>query len=147
MTVSTLVGTTDRDVVLADKRDQRQAQELANLLPRRGARFTADTGGGDETIPVPVELSQIITQVVQAVALGQTVTVSSMPEELSTTAAAKLLGISRPTLMRMVNAGDIPARKVGSHTRLRTVDVLEEQRARRQRQIAAFDELRALEDD
>lgn len=144
--MSTLVGTTDRDVLLTDERDQQQAQKLVSQLPPRGARFTAVAGGGGTVVQVPVELSAIIAQVVQAVAQGHTVTVSSMPEELTTTAAAKLLGISRPTLMRMVDDNKIPARKVGSHTRLRTADVLKEQRARRRRQLAAFDELRALED-
>ncbi|QRP49039.1 helix-turn-helix domain-containing protein [Amycolatopsis sp. FDAARGOS 1241] len=143
MTVSTtLAGTSDRDVLMADERDQRQAKELAKKLPITGARFSAESAG-----EVPAELSAIIAQVVQAVAAGHTVTVNAMPEELTTTAAAKLLGISRPTLMRKIKADEIPAHKVGTHTRVRTSDVLAEQRARRQRQIAAFDELRALEEE
>lgn len=147
MTVSTLVTTTDRDVLLADERDQQQAQALMSQLPSDGARFTAKANEGDSVVAVPDELSSIIAQVVQAVARGQAVTVNAMPKELTTTAAAQLLGLSRPTLMRKINAGEIPSYKVGSHTRLRTVDVLEEQRARRQRQLASFNELRALEDD
>lgn len=147
MTVSTLVATTDREVLLADERDQQQAKVLVSQLPEHGARFTAAPAVSGTAVPVPNELSQLIAQVLQAVARGHAVTVSSMPEELTTTAAAQLLGVSRPTLMRKVNAGEIPSRKVGSHTRLRTADVLREQQARRQRQVAAFNELRALEDD
>ena len=147
MAMSTLVTTTDRDVLLADERDQEQARALMSLLPPNGARFTAEAGEGGSAVQVPVELSEIIAQVVQAVALGHAVTVNAMPAELTTTAAAQLLGVSRPTLMRKINAGEIPSHKVGSHTRLRTADVLKEQRDRRQRQLAAFDELRALEDD
>jgi len=147
MAVSTLVTTTDRDVLLADELDQQQAKALMSRLPSIGARFTAEAGEGGSVVPVPNELSEIIAQVVQAVARGHAVTVNAMPTELTTTAAAQLLGVSRPTLMRKVNAGEIPSHKVGSHTRLRTADVLEEQQARRQRQLAAFHELRALEDD
>lgn len=145
--MSALVGTSDRDVLLADARDQDQARQLAKRLPATGARFCAEAEETGGTITVPAELSAIITQVVQAVARGHAVTVSAMPEELTTTAAAKLLGISRPTLMRKIDAGEIPAHKKGAHTRLRTPDVLQAQRARRQRQLAAFAELRALEDD
>ncbi|TDV54946.1 excisionase family DNA binding protein [Actinophytocola oryzae] len=116
-------------------------------LPIRRARFTAATDRTGAAVPVPDELSALIAHVVQAVALEHTVTVNAMPEELTTTAAAQLLGLSRPTLMRKVNAGEIPSHKVGSHTRLRTVDVLKERQARRQRQLAAFNELRSLEDD
>lgn len=145
--MSALVGTSDRDVLLADARDQDQARQLAKLLPATGARFCAEDEKAGGTITVPAELSAIIAQVVQAVARGHAVTVSAMPEELTTTAAASLLGISRPTLMRKIDAGEIPAHKKGAHTRLRTADVLKAQRERRQRQMAAFAELRALEDD
>ncbi|MFC6088218.1 helix-turn-helix domain-containing protein [Saccharothrix lopnurensis] len=144
--MSTVVATADRDVLLADARDQRQAQALMRQLPPGGARFTAVADGQGTEVPVPDELSALIAQVVHAVARGHAVTVNAMPEELTTTAAAKLLGVSRPTLMRKINAGEIPSHKVGTHTRLRTVDVLRERDARRQRQLAAFNELRALED-
>jgi len=147
MAVSTLVTTTDHDVLLADERDQQQAKALMSRLPSIGTRFTAETGEEGSVAPVPNELSEIIAQVVQAVARGHAVTVNAMPKEVTTTAAAQLLGVSRPTLMRKVNAGEIPSHKVGSHTRLWTADVLQEQQARQQRQLAAFNELRALEND
>ncbi|WP_367136944.1 helix-turn-helix domain-containing protein [Saccharothrix sp. HUAS TT1] len=143
--MSTVVTTADRDVLLADERDQQQAQALVSQLSSGGARFTAVTGERGTGVTVPAELSALIAQVVRAVARGHAVTVNAMPEALTTTAAAKLLGISRPTLMRKINAGEIPSHKVGTHTRLRTVDVLQERDARRQRQLVAFDELRALE--
>jgi excisionase family DNA binding protein len=117
------------------------------MLPSCGVRFAAEASEPGSTVEVPEELSAIIAQVVDAVARGHVVTVSAMPEELSTTAAAQLLGVSRPTPMRKVNSGEIPSHKVGSHTRLLTADVLNEQHARRRRQLAAFNELRALEDD
>ncbi|WP_219823909.1 helix-turn-helix domain-containing protein [Actinokineospora auranticolor] len=141
------MATTDRDVLLTDERDQAQAQRLMSRLPASGARFTAVVNEEGSAISVPRELSAIIAEVVRAVAQGHTVTVSAMPEELTTTAAAQLLGVSRPTLMRKVAAGEIPSHKVGTHTRLRTADVLRERGARLQRQREAFDALRALEDE
>ncbi|ACU34046.1 helix-turn-helix domain-containing protein [Actinosynnema mirum] len=140
------MGATERDVLFANEVNQRQAQELIGLLSGRNARFTAESDGGGAARQVPAELSGLIAKLVHAVARGQAVTVTTMPEELTTTAAAQLLGISRPTLMRKVNAGEIPSRKVGAHTRLRTEDVLRERRERRQRQLAALDELRDLEE-
>ena len=47
----------------------------------------------------------------------------SVPQELTTTVAAKRLGISRPTLMKLIREGKIPAHKVRSHMRLLTTDV------------------------
>ena len=74
-------------------------------------------------------------------------TVSAIPQEVTTSTAAAMLGISRPTLMKLVTDGAIPAHKVGTHTRLLSGDVLEVKRARRERERAAFAELLELEGD
>lgn len=59
-------------------------------------------------------------------------------EEFTTTEAATMLGLSRPTLMRLVAAGEIAHVKVGSHHRIPAEAILSFQRARRvQRDKAA----------
>src|SRR5215207_2174450 len=63
--------------------------------------------------PLPPELGQLLQQVLQAVA-------------------------SRPTLMKMIGDGGIPAHKVGTHTRLLSEDVIAAKKARRARERAAF---------
>jgi excisionase family DNA binding protein len=70
-----------------------------------------------------------------------------VPEDVTTTTAAKLLGVSRPTLMKMIAGGDLPSHKVGTHARLKADQVLAFKRARLARQRKAFDELLDLEDD
>ncbi|GAB79191.1 DNA binding domain-containing protein, excisionase family [Austwickia chelonae] len=95
--------------------------------------------------PLPSALDHVLRQAIRILASGQTVTVGSRPATLTTTAAAAALGVSRPTLMKMIRKGEIPAHKVGSHTRLRTDDVDEARRRRRADQRAAFDALRELE--
>ncbi|MFD6157735.1 helix-turn-helix domain-containing protein [Nocardia sp. NPDC060256] len=102
---------------------------------------------GGDTVEMPAELSSLIGQVLDLVSRGCTVTVASVPNELTTTTAAKILGMSRPTLMKLVKEGAIPAHKVRSHTRLLSKDVFafKEQQSAEQRH--AFDELRQLEDD
>ncbi len=39
-------------------------------------------------------------------------------QEFTTTEAAKILGMSRPTLMRLIDAGRVSFRKVGKHHRI-----------------------------
>ncbi|GAB3748262.1 excisionase family DNA-binding protein [Microlunatus parietis] len=58
---------------------------------------------------------------------------------------ADLLGLSRPTLVKMIKAGEIKAHMVGSHRRLKLADVLDFQRDRLEQQQIAFDRLRELE--
>ena len=52
-------------------------------------------------------------------------TIRSMPDELTTTVAADLLGVSRPTLMKMIKEGELRSREVGTHRRIRSRDALE----------------------
>ncbi|SDT37056.1 helix-turn-helix domain-containing protein [Jiangella sp. DSM 45060] len=96
---------------------------------------------------VPAELTALLRSVLEAVARGDGVTLQTLPSELSTTAAAELLGVSRPTLMRMIRGGEIAAHKVGSHHRLNLVDVQDFRRAQLARRRAAFEELRQLDDE
>ncbi|MDG3010311.1 helix-turn-helix domain-containing protein [Rhodococcus sp. D2-41] len=95
---------------------------------------------------VPPELAGVLVEVTRIVAAGGTVTIGAMPEELTTTSAADLLGISRPTLMKLVTTGQIAAHKVGTHTRLRTADVLAYRDRLREQQREALWELRDFED-
>ncbi|MFE5705221.1 helix-turn-helix domain-containing protein [Rhodococcus koreensis] len=95
---------------------------------------------------VPPELARILTAVVAVVAAGGTVTIGSVPSEVTTTTAAQMLDISRPTLMKLIGEGEIPAHKVGTHTRLKSSDVIAYQERLRATQRAAFDDLRAFED-
>ena len=97
--------------------------------------------------PLPRELGVLLQEVLRAMASGATVTVMSTPAEITTSTAAAMLGISRPTLMKMITDGAIPAHKVGTHTRLLTEDVTAAKRARRVRERAAFAALLEAEAD
>lgn len=58
-----------------------------------------------------------------------------------------MLGISRPTLMKLVAEGKLAAHKVGTHTRVLTTDVSEFREVQREAQRRAFDELRELDSE
>ena len=135
-----------RTTVLAHPLERRQAHDVLGRLEGHAERLAvAEPAGTTES--VPAELARIIALVLDAVATGGAVTVKSLPEVLTTTVAAEQLGISRPTLMRMIRDGQIAAHKVGAHHRLKTADVLAVKRDRLIKQRVAFDELRRLEDD
>ncbi|MFI6999894.1 helix-turn-helix domain-containing protein [Nocardia sp. NPDC050175] len=144
----------DRAVLSISSSEVEQARVFkARVDQVQHAAADADAAGvliglrGGDTVEMPAELSSLIGQVLDLVSRGCTVTVASVPNELTTTTAAKILGMSRPTLMKLVKEGAIPAHKVRSHTRLLSKDVFafKEQQSAEQRH--AFDELRQLEDD
>jgi excisionase family DNA binding protein len=74
-------------------------------------------------------------------------TVQPLPTIITTTIAANLLGTTRPTLRKWIQAGILPAHKVGTHTKLKTADVLALRDKRLEEHRAAFDSLRAFEQD
>lgn len=146
---TTLAPVHDENVVVAAK-ERRQAGELFEALKGHPERLAvndaADKGDVNKPVGLPPELGRVLAKVIEVMARGGTVTIGSMPDELSTTVAATHLGISRPTLMKLIRSGEIPAHKVGSHHRLNASDVLAFKKARLKSQRAAFEELRELED-
>jgi excisionase family DNA binding protein len=68
-------------------------------------------------------------------------------ELFTTTEAATMLGLSRPTLMKLVAAGDIDHVKVGTHHRIPAQAILEFERARRARREKAAEALAAFSNE
>lgn len=60
---------------------------------------------------------------------------------LTTQEAADLLGITRPTLVRLLEAGKIPYTSPGRHRRVELSDVLEFQQGERARRSQVFEEM------
>lgn len=130
--------------VLVDEVQRTQASELVTQLDRDSVRLTVECG--PDAAVVPEELGRILARILNVMADGGTVTVGSLPAELTTTAAAEQMGISRPTLMKLIRNGGIKAHKVGTHHRLKLRDVLAYKKQRLEDQRRAFDELREIEE-
>ncbi|MFD3593571.1 helix-turn-helix domain-containing protein [Nocardia sp. NPDC058640] len=137
----------DRATVSVTAREVEQAGNIREFLGDERPTLSIRGAGSPETsLTVPAELTSVILQLVDLVGRGCTVTVGSIPAEVTTTVAAQMLNISRPTLMKLVREQRIPSHKVGAHTRLSSRDVIDYRRAQLARQSKAFDELRALEE-
>lgn len=143
--------TAHRDVITVSRTIAEQADQFArsvhDLIDEQAELELNHENRPAQRRTLPHELAELLAHVVEAVANGGTVTISRMPKELTTTAAAGMLGISRPTLMKMIKHGEIEAHKVGTHTRLRTDEVLRFKEAQLVKRREAFEELRLLEDD
>lgn len=132
--------------LIADETELRQARSAVEQLSSRQLDHWVASPSSGTSVSLPSELSGLLTSILKTVARGGTVTIGSMPEDVTTTTAAEQLGVSRPTLMKMIAKGEIPSHKVGTHTRLKSADVTGFKRARLERQRQAFAELLDLED-
>ena len=75
----------------------------------------------------------------QAILAHHDVSVQFSPEILTTSEAAAILGLSRPTLAKWADEGRIPSHKAGTHRRFKREDVFafREQRRIEKKQAAA----------
>lgn len=87
-------------------------------------------GPDGQTVGLPTEVCRALSDIVHAMSQGRAVTVAPVDQLLTTQEAADFLGISRPTLVKLLESGRIPFEcPTGSrHRRVRLVDVVEYQR-------------------
>jgi excisionase family DNA binding protein len=89
-------------------------------------------------IELPGAVHEALTKVVAALHAGKAVTVAPQTMTLTTQQAADLLGVSRPTIVRLVNDNVLPAERIGNRHRLLLDDVLSYREQRRKRQYDAL---------
>jgi len=157
-----VMSTTTAEVVSPAPRD---ADELAKVLSfieahetRHGTSpvptFFLSGAGGHDRVELTEQLHAILKQVVQALSHGQSISILTRDQEISTQQAAEILGLSRPTVVKLIDDGELAAHIPGAVRRkLRLADVLayrEELRARRNRFItessAEYDNLDDADD-
>ncbi|SDD27482.1 helix-turn-helix domain-containing protein [Actinokineospora iranica] len=92
----------------------------------------------DDRVELPVELYQVLRQVVDALRNGLAVTVAPVTKTLTTQQAAELLGVSRPTVIRLLDDDKIPFERTGTHRRILLRDLLAYRDRRRAEQYAAL---------
>ena len=119
-------------------------EEARDTPVATGSTLVLRSAEGTE-IELPVDLQQILLHTLASIAGDNQVTIGRMPEELTSTVAAELLGVSRPTLMKWARAGEIDSFTVGSHTRFQRDEVLRVRAQRADKRAAAHEALREFD--
>ncbi len=108
---------TKKDISLAKVGLQTLEGNKSKKSSKKPARlvFEAESSPG---ISLPPQAVEALTEVLEHLAEGREVTVSAQPVEYSTQKAAEFLRVSRPFLVGLLEKGEIPFRKVGTHRRV-----------------------------
>ena len=115
---------------------------------RRGASperaFFLSGAGEHDRVELTEQLYDVLKRATHALSHGQSISMLTRDQEISTQQAAEILGLSRPTVVRLIDEGELDAHVPGTIRRkLRLADVLayrEELHARRNRFIAESSE-------
>lgn len=122
------------------------SRQLAKLIrsKHKNIELRISNGKKPETaVTIPEAAFELLQSSLAEMAKGNAVKLVSISPELTTQQAAVLLNVSRPYLIELIEQGAIPFRKVGSHRRLLTEDVLAFKQDIDKKRLAALDELAA----
>ncbi|HCS61773.1 MAG TPA: hypothetical protein DIW46_10330 [Microbacterium sp.] len=101
--------------------------ELSRFIERESAAHVKPRliGPANETIELPDEVFAVLAEVANQMRAGNAVSVVPYAMTLSTQEAAEMLGISRPTFVRLLEQGEIPYDQPNRHRRVKLADVLD----------------------
>jgi|APSaa5957512535_1039671.scaffolds.fasta_scaffold60070_3 excisionase family DNA binding protein len=122
--------------------------DLVSMFSRMGDEPTTTLSGPNgEHLILPPEVYEVLRDVVTAMGHGQAVTVAPVHQRLTTQEAADLLGISRPTLVKLLEAGEIDFEQPGRHRRVRLNNVLAYRERRSTQRRESLDRMVEIADE
>lgn len=107
----------------------------------KGQVASIRVGKGKE-IPLPESLINLFSQALTKAAAGKKVVIVEEDDEVSPEKAAEFLHVSRPFLVKQLDAGEIPFHMVGTHRRILMSDIIEYKRKRKERTQEILQQMR-----
>jgi excisionase family DNA binding protein len=102
-------------------REQREEVETYQKLRAAEAKLVGPDGRAET---LPNNLYSFLLRLLADLRAGQSVTLLQSRHEFTTIEASKVLGMSRQFLVRLLEKGEIPFHKVGTHRRIYARDVM-----------------------
>jgi len=102
-------------------KEQREINDIYKKLREAEAKLVGPDG---RTEILPNNLYSFLLRLLADLRAGHSVTILQSQHELTTVEAGKILGVSRQFLIQLLEKGDIPFHKVGTHRRIYVRDVI-----------------------
>jgi excisionase family DNA binding protein len=78
----------------------------------------------NDKIRIPVKALKLLAKILKVTSQGKPISIIPIATEMTTQAAADLLGCSRPHLVKLLEEGEIEYTKIGKHRRVKFEDVV-----------------------
>lgn len=123
------------------------ANKVIHEMDRPGAEFAlVDRATGHE-LPLSEQVYELLRRLLVDLAQNRPVAIVPLDHELTPNQAADILNASRGHILRLIDIGELPARMVGSHRRIRLEDLLAFKARSDTETDKAMDELVAIEQE
>ena len=123
-------------------KDQREIQEIYEKLREAAAKLVGPDG---KTEILPNNVYSFLCRLLAELKAGSSVTILQSNAQLTTMDASKMLGVSRQFLVTLLEKGEIPFHKVGTHRRIYARDILAYKARRDAARRKAHDDLARAE--
>lgn len=129
--------------IMADENERPALNQIEGVLENT-RRVPKLVGPHGEEIELPQSLFLMLRQVVHQLLQGRAVTIVPLNKDLTTQEAADILNVSRPYLIKILEEGVIPYTKIGTHRRIRFVDLIGYKKYRDEKRKKGLAELTRL---
>ena len=127
------------ETIVIPEADAVQIEELHRLVKMGSATLTSPDGLHQLELPDP--LYRLLLRIIGDVLEGRPIAYTPATQELTTQQAANFLGMSRQFLVDLLDKGEMPYHRVGTHRRLMLKHVIEFRRRRDQRRHEALNRM------
>lgn len=132
----------EKDIALARESGRALSGMLQGRAKTRWIDFHDDKGAV-RAVRIPTSALRLLLQVLTEIGQGNAVSVTPIHAELTTQEAAELLMVSRPFLVQLLEKGEIPFHKAGTHRRVRHQDLIAYRQGIDSKRRKTLDELAA----
>ena len=117
------------NITKPSKEEQKIALESYNALAEVLERLHTESPEIEieetrEKIRIPLKALKLLARILKVTSQGKPISIVPIATEMTTQAAADLLGCSRPHLVKLLEEGEIEYTKIGKHRRVKFEDVM-----------------------
>lgn len=136
-------------IQLPTEQDMEQAKESSRTLSKYASadRVRLNIKGSNkesDELVLPGHVVQLLLDILSEMGQGNAISILPIHAELSTQEASNIMNVSRPYLVKLLEEGNIPFHKVGSHRRVLAKDLIDFKKSIDEKRNEALDELASM---
>jgi excisionase family DNA binding protein len=133
--------TSRKEQEIASKSIFRLVKTAAVISTRKADGVKIKIQETGDFVTVPTKALDLLFYILNNMAEGKSISLIPSDSEISTQQAADMLNVSRPHIVKLLEEGVIPYKKVGSHRRILLEDLIEYDRKLKEQRNASLKKL------